>query len=392
VVVALTELIELVGHAMSRHAEGLALLDAADAAAIRAGDAPALRARLLSRAAEVLQEAGRRNDALATAERAVTLWRRAAGPDSLDLAHALNSHARILGGFERFEQAQDAAELALAIHERQLGSEHPQVGRSYKFIGDFLMMRGRYAEARPYYERAIAIAERSIGHESLEIVGAYNGIANVLHHEGRPDEALGYYQNAIAVIEGLRGPDSSATLLLNSAASLRAVGRIARARQACELSKSMIEKGNAVGKGYGWNLPDVLDCLAQLACDERRCGEAIPILERALSLYRGTDLGTPSHAKLLAHLGEAYLVTGRAKQALPLATEATQILDAVEFDPGDVGDARFALARALWDTGGDRMQAVRAATRARESYAHAGPTRQKALEDVSSWLERHPLP
>src|SRR5438034_768294 len=79
---ALTELVGLVGQVMSRHAEGLVLLEAADNALRRAGDAPTDRATLLTRAAEVLQEAGRKEEALAAADRAVDSWRRAAGGNS----------------------------------------------------------------------------------------------------------------------------------------------------------------------------------------------------------------------------------------------------------------------------------------------------------------------
>jgi tetratricopeptide (TPR) repeat protein len=383
-VIALTELLELVGHAMSRHAEGLSLLDAADAAVLRAGDTPVLRARLLSRAAEVLQEAGRKDDALAAAERAVALWQKA-GPNSLDLAHALQSHARILGGLELFEQAQHHAEIALGIHEQQLGSEHPEVARSCKYIGDFLMMRGRYTEARPYYERAVAIAERSIGHESREIIGMYNGLGVVFERQGHSEEALRYYRDAIAIGERLR-PGMNFSLSINMAESLRTLGRTGEAREACEQAQSLLEKNMAIGRGYGGNLPDALQCIARLLSDDHRYGEAIPLLQRALSLHQGSDVDTPSHAAILVDLGQAYLATGRAREALPLLMRAVEVYDSTEHDAGEVGDACFALARALVATGGQRQRAVALASRARDRYAEAAKSKEADLARVAAWL------
>jgi hypothetical protein len=68
------------------------------------------------------------------------------------------------------------------------------------------------------------------------------------------------------------------------------------------------------------------------------------------------------------------------------------VLDAVEYDPAEIGDARFTLARSLWDAGGDRKQAVEVATRARDSYAQAGDPKKKELQLVAEWLARHPTP
>ena len=54
--------------------------------------------------------------------------------------------------------------------------------------------------------------------------------------------------------------------------------------------------------------------------------------------------------------------------------------------------AQLALARALWDTGGDRVQARVLAGRARDGYARLGQHRETERQAAIRWLETHPLP
>jgi tetratricopeptide (TPR) repeat protein len=347
-----------------------------------------MRARLLSREAEVLQESGRREEALVAAERAVSLWEHADAVDDLERVHAYQSYARILGGLERWEDAQRAAERALLLDQALLGPEHPEVGRTHKYIGDFLMMRGRYADARPYYERAIAIAEASVGHESNDIRGAYNGLASVLQHAGQPAEALRLFGEAIAIEERLSGPDSSSghAIRLNMADTLRALGRRSEAQQMCERVLSSLQSGLAAGRSNPFNLPGALDCLGRLLGDRREYARAIVLHQRALAMYAGGNLDRPSHAATLVHLAQAYLAIGRTTDALPALERAVKVFDAVECDAGDAGDAHFALAQALWIAGTDRPQARARAEQAREDFVRAGALRQQDLASVIAWL------
>jgi tetratricopeptide (TPR) repeat protein len=380
-VVILTNLFELVGHLAGRYEEGMALRDAAERAVLRAGDAPDLRARLSSREAEVLQQGGRRDEALAAAERSVHSWETMGG-EKLELAHALLSHARILGGLERFEDAQRSAERALAIHLDELGPEHPEVGRTQKYVADFLMLRGRYGEARPYYERALAIAERSTGRASVEVRGAYNGLAAVLHQEGRHDEALARLRDALAISEAMATPDASAAILLNMGQVLRDLSRPDEARKACERALGLLENehGNPI------NVPAALDCLGRLRADEGDRAGAVGLFQRALSLYQGSNLDTPSHAETLVHLAQTYVAEGRMGEALPLVRRAVAVYDAGDDDKGSMGDAHFTLALALGRTKAGRLEALELARRARAEYSDAGPTRARDLAKVDRWL------
>jgi tetratricopeptide (TPR) repeat protein len=142
----------------------------------------------------------------------------------------------------------------------------------------------------------------------------------------------------------------------------------------------------AIGRGYGPNMPRVLRCLAQVASDEHRYGQAIPLFRQALSLQQGSDTGTPCHASILVGLGQAYLAIGHETEALPLLTRAVEVYGSGEHDAGELGDAYFALARALLTNGAPREHALLMASRARAHYAAAEEPKRAELSRVAAWV------
>jgi hypothetical protein len=58
-----------------------------------------------------------------------------------------------------------------------------------------------------------------------------------------------------------------------------------------------------------------------------------------------------------------------------------------DFDPALLAETRFGLARALWESGGDRTRALSLARAAREAYERNNRPRQ--LSAVDAWLAVH---
>ena len=67
-----------------------------------------------------------------------------------------------------------------------------------------------------------------------------------------------------------------------------------------------------------------------------------------------------------------------------------KIYEEGQVDRGDKGNARFTLARALWQAGGDRTRALALAVRARDDYAAAGELRKKEAALLEAWLKGKP--
>jgi tetratricopeptide (TPR) repeat protein len=384
---AWTELVDLVGHVTSRPADGLALRSAAEAAVLRAGDTPALRAKLLMSTSEVLQQAGRSVEALDDVEHAVALWEQTAGPDAVETARALAAKARVLGAFERWADVEQTARRAVAIYERQLGPEHPEVGRSLETIGFALTALGRNAEAETIYERALAIAERSSGPMAPETRKIYLSRGILSMKDGRWPDALAHLERALAIGDEYVGPASSfsAAALINLTEVLHRLDRHGEERAACERAFDVLVNRHAVGPDHPI-IPWAWDCMGFVSLDQRRNEEAISRFRRAVELFERISPGKADDAHGLVHLGEAYLIGGQAREALPLLTRATAILETQEVAAADRGDGHFALARALWQTGTDRDRALTAAARAIDDYAAAGPGRNEDVARVTKWL------
>jgi hypothetical protein len=91
----------------------------------------------------------------------------------------------------------------------------------------------------------------------------------------------------------------------------------------------------------------------------------------------------------LLGLAEIALEQQRAADALPLAERGLVLRDQPGSPPRDVADARFILARALWETGGSRSRAHDLAMQARASFQAEDAS--KSVGEVDAWLASHEL-
>ena len=107
--------------------------------------------------------------------------------------------------------------------------------------------------------------------------------------------------------------------------------------------------------------------------------------ERTLAVWE-KNLGAehPRLAHPLMRLGKQMLARKQPRQALPLLERAVKLREGAAGDPVDLAEVRFALARALWDTG-ERQRALALATGACDVFV----ARQRArnLDEVATWLK-----
>lgn len=132
-----------------------------------------------------------------------------------------------------------------------------------------------------------------------------------------------------------------------------------------------------------------LNNLGNVARERGSHDDAVRLYARARGIWERT-LG-PEHPNVVLPLigtGEIALVRGHADEAVPLLERALQIREARHPVPADMAEARFALARALWDAppsaGRDRPRARTLAHQARETYRDID--RAEPLSEVEAWL------
>jgi tetratricopeptide (TPR) repeat protein len=253
------------------------------------------------------------------------------------------------------------AHLAEAILQR-MGTGQEGMGTGHALLEGWLAHNralgweraGRLEAAEAEFRRAVTLRQGALGPEHPDMATSINALSECLARRGRYAEAIETAQRARAVYDRAYGPGSAiaAIVLSNSAESLSALGRQTEAL--ATFRKALGEAEAAVGPDHVWL--------------------GYPLVGTGLALLA---LGRPAEA--IAPIERSIFIRDRAEPRFDLRAES-----------------RFALARALWDGGGDRARARLAAETARAEYAKS-PNADAQLREIDAWLgahadERHSAP
>jgi serine/threonine-protein kinase len=383
-------LVEILGEREARYAEARTAAALVDADIARVGDPIESRTALAFQLGALDSLQGKYDDAL----RSFARWRelRESQPrlDSDDYALGLATIGDLYETLGRLDEARAMHERALAIRERAFGPEHPHVADSLNNLGVVLFDLGRYADADAAYRRALAIREHVLGKDHVLVAGTLNNLAGVLEADGRFEETLPMYERAIAIRSKALGPDHPRVAIIynNLGETLAKMGRLEDAQAAFEHALAIREAK------LGPDHPDLGSPLMNLGRVLVRRGKPTDgeaRIRRALALWeKAFGAQNPKLSYPRAGLVEVYLATGRAGQAIPVAEAVVGARDVKDAAPMELAEARYLLARALWDGGGDRARARELASAARTAYAGRGRGSQHELADVDAWLAAHP--
>jgi len=347
---AASQLVFVVGVKSERFADARRWSRLADVASRGISDHGPRRARLLISLAQIEHLAGHQDEAKALAEQAVDLLEQSLGPEHIRGAMAISTLANFHIATGDYDGAKVLFERVLAIVERTLGQWHPQVAHALKNLAAAYQHTGDYARAKALLERALDIYEEALDPNHAEMASLLNNLAVVHKYLDEIDEAEALYERALVIYEAALGPDhpSVAVALMN---------------------------------------------LALLKTDTGAYDEAIVLHQRALAIFEralGSDhphLGYP-----LVGLATIALLQGRSADAIAPASRALAVRDVEGVAAELVGEAAFALARALWDApleaGRDRVRAKTLAERARAAYREANESNAETLAEVEQWLRR----
>ncbi|WP_224246240.1 protein kinase domain-containing protein [Hyalangium gracile] len=361
----------------------------ADAALVRLGGDDALRARLHVNQGRVLYAQGRYSEAEAQHHHALELLEHTLGPESLEVADVLLE----LSGAQAVQGRKEAIGLgqrAQALRERALGPEHPEVGMALAELAGLHWLQGGFAESERLATQSLALLERSLGPKHQRLVTPLNTLAIARLAQNRAqDEVVPLMERALQLLEGSGSEESSETAVLrtNIASALGHAGRPAEAERLITDAISSLERK------LGPEHPTLVVMLLELATvlqAQGRVAEALPRLDRAAAIQDALPedvRGMWMHTRM--DLGRAYMELRRPKEAVAPLSQLVADRKHTPMPPEMGALARFLLAQALWDSGGDRHQAVKLATEAQgliPDTAPAAPRFRKTLED---WLARH---
>jgi tetratricopeptide (TPR) repeat protein len=288
-------------------------------------------------------------------------------------------------GLSKFDDARYVAEVARAA-VAAAGSDELEFELSYR-VGNLLGCQGRNAEALEPYRRALDLADRAVGPGHPRKGLLLSNMADDYAALGRPQDALPLLRQALTILSTAKGPDHPETAYVhyNLSAVLRRTGDTKGAYE--EIQQAIRIRKAALGPEH----PEVADALDQLALaliEDGLYAEALVESQRSLAI-RERALG-PDHADVsysLENLGAALIGVRQPAKAIPTLERAIAIRARGGGGAEDLAEARFSLARALWDAGQDRSRARALATQAHEGYVHAGQAGE--ADKVSRWIAEH---
>ena len=296
------------------------------------------------------------------------LWGAAASvsAQSEDLAEAqrLDGQAVQLHGAGRYEEAVPLAERALAIREKALSAEHPDVATSLNNLAAMSAAKGDYGRAEPLYQRALAIREKALGAEHPSVALSLNNLALLYFAKGDYERAEPLYLRALAIDEKSSGAEHP-----NVATSLNNLAGLYKTKRDYERAEPLFLRALAIDeKALGMEHPYVaisLNNLAGLYDDKGDYGRAEPLYQRALAI-REKAFGAehPDVALSLNNLAVLYFTKGDYGRAEPLYQRALTIREkALGAEHPRVATSLNNLA-ALYFAKGDYERAVTGLSRA----------------------------
>ncbi|MBZ4417297.1 serine/threonine-protein kinase [Myxococcus sp. RHSTA-1-4] len=375
-------LVTEVGVRQARYAEALWLELPLMASAERLGD-DALLALALETLGNVRWLTGDPVLSLGYYERALALMEKGAAEENLGLAQLHNGLGNVLMDQGRYAKAREHFERALAIKQRLLGDEHPTIAVTLNNLGIIHEELGEYTEAQARHERALALRRALLGPEHPMVASSLTNLGDVLLAQGRLDAALEHHERALALKQKTLGPDhpSVATSYTSLGEVLAALEQHERAREHFERALGLREK---VQGSDPMDTAEVSALLGLTWVHLGRWDEALRHLQRARDTGEKVESSDPRVLALARFgLGELHLARGQPAAAVPLLERSLEHIPVRAR-----ADARWALARALWDTGTGRPRGRELATQVQEHYRRVGQERKATR--VSQWLLSHP--
>jgi tetratricopeptide (TPR) repeat protein len=318
-----------------RVAEGITLLEQA-LALLEKNGATSPASPLASRYADYTVELGvlhqRHGDqalALAAYHRAIDSYQRVYGKDSAQEAYAWQDLADASRWAGKLDDALAAFHEAIRIRESRVG-DSPALAESYGGLGQALTSAGKYDDALVALRRAAEIDRRVSGDGSLAFNYDLEDEANALSNLGRYDEALSIFDEIVPQIERSAGDSINVALVIHDRADLEfRMNRCDRALTDYARAIDRMERAGGTDEGVL-----VYPLVGQARCllGAGRAAEAIAPLQRALSLH-----APGGAASLLArarfYLGRAQVDSGRDRAGgLAAARAARAALEDINSD------------------------------------------------------------
>ncbi len=384
------------------------------------GDA-ALEAQLELNVGVLRRRQGRVLDSLADGERAVVAAAKAFGEESVQHALALNARANVHQDLGKYQEAVASYSKAHELLVKALGPAHPLVALPLTNMAKPLVFLRRAREALEGIRRAVEIEEQARG-ESVELGRYVSNLGEIEHELGLYDAALAHYRRSEEIRGRILRPGHPelGSLYYNIAAALTALGRtdeaLSEARKALDFARrtygadhwyiapylQLVAEAHAARREYPQAVALVeesleirkkklgpehvemgrgFELLGKIALEQGRAADALAHSRRALEIFEKTGAAGPVHlAAVAANVGRALSKLGRTAEALPFLERAAKDWENLEGPLEMRAAVHRALAQALEATGTERERARKLEAQASADLAHVAALRTRSAQ------------
>lgn len=401
----------VLGERLGRPADAMASRRFIEIALERAGQPKRQRALWLHSLAVVLLGQSKTDEALAAQKEATATWRQLVPAGHTDLIDSLQTQANIHSTRGEFDAAAALLDEAMTSEVAASGPDHPRVAVVLTNVGLLRVLRGDVPGAVDQWERALAIQRRA---KIADWIAAYNvgfarltlGRWNDAHREltaalasaesvapGQTRPVAWCAAAAGAALTALGQLDRAEAMLARAVSAARAAGDMSIGEALAYTAYLALARGDvAAAKAHlaeaeklaPEKSPFMAVVRADIARAEQGCAEGQRAYQAALAATKPDSLLEKTAAT--TGLAECLIELGDAAGAVAAIEPRVAWLDQVGADPGAAARARFALARALVASGGDRVRARSLAESARAGFATLDAPGQKRAAEVARWL------
>ncbi len=145
-----------------------------------------------------LYREGRVDEAIALAERALSIQERTLGPEHPGIVNAINNLALLYRAADDYATAETLFERVLEITTDTLGPRDPAIAITINNLGMLYWEQGDYARAAEYLNKALSIWERSLGPDRPEVASSLSNVASLYRKSGdfeRPERTIAPRKN-----------------------------------------------------------------------------------------------------------------------------------------------------------------------------------------------------
>jgi eukaryotic-like serine/threonine-protein kinase len=291
----------------------------------------------------------------------------------------LQSYALVLRALGKQAEARAALEESVAIFEQTFGPQSYRLATGLYNLSRQDMLEHRCADAKLAAERSLAIYARILGPDNPDLILDYASMGDLASYCLKdPALARRSYQKSLALIGTSPDDERQRTNILGTyGRGLLELGLATEAQPLLSQALARAEQGNDRVV-----LVLQLRFLGEAWLILGQPGKARPLIERAVKLYEEMQ-SMADLAWVLTDLGQALVDLHQPAQAIEPLTRAVAVAQKSAVD--ELPTTQLQLARALWDSGRDRLKARALATDA-EARAKSDPQRA----EIAAWLRGHP--